>query len=82
DTKTTKFLETSNSAEVNQDMNTQTSCSTDNTSFNWANITKKELQGTDEHVSNQNSQSEDNNQGTDPLPQTTMTKILPSVPKL
>ncbi|CAG8765500.1 9134_t:CDS:2, partial [Cetraspora pellucida] len=36
--------DTSNSAEVNQDMNTQTSCSTDNTSFNWANITEKELQ--------------------------------------
>ncbi|CAG8765361.1 16024_t:CDS:1, partial [Cetraspora pellucida] len=102
----------SNSAEVNQDINTQTSCSTNNTSFNWANITEKELQGSkiwedilseqtkacsttteetnntcqnnndtaNEHVFNQNSQSGDNNQDTDPLPQTTKTKILPPGP--
>ncbi|CAG8774739.1 7913_t:CDS:2, partial [Cetraspora pellucida] len=92
--KKAKLSKTTNSAKVNQDMNIQTSCPTDNTSFNWANITEKELQGSeiwedilseqtkaciitteetnntrqnnndtaDKHMSNQNSQSGDNNQ--------------------
>ncbi|CAG8808128.1 24044_t:CDS:2 [Cetraspora pellucida] len=88
DAKTTKFLETFNSAEANitekelqgskiwEDILLEQTKAFSTITEETNNICQNNNDTADEHVSNQNSQSGNNNQDTDPLPQTTMTKIL------